>query len=109
MKNRFQDTLVKIQLATPPPAHMATTAAQKVTNDMDANVKSVVAILEAKGHCPVTKLVEASKDANLNAAQQAAVNKWLMEHAYAKPKAVEITGAAGGPMQVVFGQAEQDF
>lgn len=99
----------KIQLATPPPAHMATTAQQRVINDMDANVKSVVAILEAKGHCPVTKLVEASKDVNLNAGQQAAVNKWLMEHAYAKPKSVEITGPAGGPMQVIFSKDEQNF
>ena len=108
-KDKFQDRLVQIRNATPPPKHMATTAAQKVTNDMDASVKSVVSILEKKGHCPVTKLVEASQDHNLNPAQQAAVNRWLMEHAYAKPKSIELSGAGGGPMQIVFGEAEQDF
>ena len=66
--------------------------------EMDTKVKNVVSILEDMGHCPVTKLVQAAEGQDLSPQQKAAVNRWLMEHAYAKPKSLEVTGKDGGPI-----------
>ena len=89
-----------------PPKHMATTLEDSRNADMDTKVKTVIEILESLGHCPVTKLVEAAQSQDLNPHQQAAVNKWLMEHAHAKPKTVELTGKGGGPLALIVTQED---
>ena len=86
---------------TKPPAHMAQTLEAQRNADFEAKVKTVVGILEARGYCPVSKLVDAAEGYDLNPQQKAAVNKWLMEHAYAKPKSVEISGKDGGPIPLL--------
>lgn len=72
-----------------------------------ANLDTVAEILEAKGHCPVTRLAELADSGEMNDFQKASIEKWLMEMRHAKPKALEITGAGGGPIQLHFSDADE--
>lgn len=98
--SHIQHLLLNKANRTKPPKHMAQTLEDSRNADMDTKVKTVIDILESMGHCPVTKLVEAAKGEDLNPQQQAAVNRWLMEQAYAKPKAVTHSGDADSPVEV---------
>lgn len=103
------EALTNAANASKPAKETATTLKDGRQADMDASVKTVASILEAKGHCPVTKLIEAQGNEKLEPHQQAAVNKWLMEMAYAKPKSIELTGKGGGAIPLYLTSDDADL
>ena len=91
---------------TPPPRHMAKTREAARKEEFETNVSAVADILESMGHDPVKVLVEIEKDKSLSPHQRASINKWLMEMAHAKPKALEVSAPGGGPIEFVISEVE---
>jgi len=86
---------------TKPAKHRAMPLAEIRDADMHAQVRSVIEILESMEHCPVSELVKAAKGMDLNPFQKVAVNRWLMEQAYPKPKSIVHSGDSREPVRFV--------
>ena len=87
-------------MKTPAPKHMHLMPDDRQQAEFETNIGMVARQLQAMGHDPVKKLVEACRGDKLSEWQKAAIDKELLKYVAPQLKAVEHTGYEGGPLQV---------
>lgn len=90
MKNLGGHVLANAINSVPPKGYKP--MSKRRDEELTTDVEGVAEILKRLGHCPVEELVNAAKFGELTEQQRAAVNKWLMEMAYAKSTVSKVSG-----------------